>query len=139
VGFAVIVAYGIGAMCFLLYGPVNKILPFMLLGIGIDDMFVIIQCWNNLYPSTLTKQSKLSLPERMGNAMKHAGVSITVTSLTDIAAFGVGASTVIRNILWQMEIKINTFLNRREYENTFDYEYRSCPDFNLSAFMPQSE
>jgi Niemann-Pick C1 protein len=93
VGFAVIVAYGIGAICFLLYGPVNKILPFMLLGIGIDDMFVILQCWNNLYPSSLTKH-KLSLPERMGTAMKHAGVSITVTSLTDIAAFGVGASTV---------------------------------------------
>lgn len=119
-GFAVIVAYGIGAMCFLLYGPVNKILPFMLLGIGIDDVFVIMQSWSNLYPSCLTKKSKLSIPERMGICLKHAGVSITVTSLTgsenilkkislyfyllkvlkhnfkyiDIAAFGVGASTV---------------------------------------------
>lgn len=67
----------------------------MLLGIGIDDMFVIMQCWSNLFPSCLTKTYKQSLPERMGMALKHAGVSITVTSLTDIAAFGVGASTIM--------------------------------------------
>ena len=26
----------------------HAILPFLCLGIGIDDMFVITQCWNNL-------------------------------------------------------------------------------------------
>jgi len=36
----------------------------------------------------------LSSRERIGYALKHAGVSITVTSLTDILAFGVGAVTV---------------------------------------------
>lgn len=72
------------------YGPVHSILPFLLLGIGIDDMFVIVQCWNNLSKD----DSKRSLPTRVGIAMRHAGVSITITSITDFAAFAVGASTV---------------------------------------------
>ena len=60
-------------------------------GIGIDDMFVIVQCYNNLDPK---KVAGLSVEERIGLTMKHAGVAITVTSLTDIFAFGIGALTV---------------------------------------------
>ena len=70
------------------YTPLHALLPFICLGIGIDDMFVIVQCWTNLHldPST-------SITEKMGLALQHSGVSITVTSLTDIFAFGVGAMT----------------------------------------------
>ena len=32
--------------------------------------------------------------EKIGKALMHAGVSVTVTSLTDVFAFGVGAVTV---------------------------------------------
>jgi Niemann-Pick C1 protein len=53
-------------------------------------MFVIMQCWNNLSD----KEKKMSLPERVGLTMKHAGVSITVTSITDFVAFAVGGTTV---------------------------------------------
>lgn len=31
---------------------------------------------------------------KIGRALRHAGVAITVTSLTDFAAFAIGASTV---------------------------------------------
>lgn len=47
--------------------------------------------WNNLSK----EDSKRSLPYRIGITMRHAGVSITITSITDFAAFAVGASTVI--------------------------------------------
>ena len=63
-----------------------------ILGIGIDDMFVIAQCWSNMQKDPLN--AGLSLPDQMGIALKHAGVSVTVTSLTDVFAFGVGAVTV---------------------------------------------
>lgn len=59
-------------------------------GLGVDDAFVIVQAWNRLTPAERT----LPLHEQAGHALKHAGVSITVTSVTDIVAFGIGATTV---------------------------------------------
>lgn len=53
-------------------------------------MFVIVEAWKNLTP----EEQKLSLPEQVAMTMKHAGVSVTVTSVTDIVAFAIGASTV---------------------------------------------
>ena len=47
------VSYGICSFCGLMFGPMHSVLPFLLLGIGIDDMFVIVQCFN-----TLTKEEK---------------------------------------------------------------------------------
>ena len=111
------VAIGLMSLIGLPYIPLHAMLPFVCLGtcetnnkiflnkhlhsivlteatvagIGIDDMFVIVQCYNNLDPK---KVAGLSVEERIGLTMKHAGVAITVTSLTDIFAFGIGALTV---------------------------------------------
>ena len=30
------------------YTPIHAILPFLMVGIGIDNMFVIVQCWYNI-------------------------------------------------------------------------------------------
>jgi predicted RND superfamily exporter protein len=84
------VACGVCSLLGISYGPVHTALPFLLLGIGVDDMFVILACWKNLNLGN----SKLSLPEKMGQTLQHAGVSITVTTMTDIAAFVVGSLTV---------------------------------------------
>ena len=60
------------------------------LGIGVDDMFVIVQCYDQLLP----EERQLPMPERIGLTMKHAGMSILVTSVTDVCAFAVGSTTV---------------------------------------------
>jgi hypothetical protein len=65
-------------------------LPFLLLGVGVDDLFVIVTCWKNLNFGS----NQVSLPEKMGQTLRRAGTSITVTTLTDVAAFLVGTLTV---------------------------------------------
>ena len=57
-------------------------------------MYVIVQCLNNVKRNS-NDQSR-SVSQIISETMRHAGVSITVTSVTDILAFGVGYFTVSR-------------------------------------------
>ena len=88
--FGVVIGLGISMMLGILYTPIHGVLPFFCLGLGIDDMFVIMRCWNNL-PERERKEG--SLAKNMAVTMRHAGISITVTSITDVCAFGIGAVT----------------------------------------------
>ncbi|XP_015464268.3 patched domain-containing protein 3 [Astyanax mexicanus] len=54
--------------------------PFLILGIGIDDMFIMISCWQqtNVHDS---------VEDRLAATYKEAAISITITTLTDVLAF----------------------------------------------------
>jgi len=86
-----IVSYGICSAMGLFFGPMHNVLPFLLLGIGIDDMFVIVQSWETLTP----KDQAGTLQERFGKTLSHSGVAITITSVTDVVAFAIGGTTVL--------------------------------------------
>ncbi|XP_035025376.1 patched domain-containing protein 3 [Hippoglossus stenolepis] len=60
--------------------------PFLILGIGIDDMFIMISCWQR------TKVHD-SVPERLSNTYREAAISITITTLTDALALFLGCIT----------------------------------------------
>ncbi|XP_064096527.1 patched domain-containing protein 3-like [Macrobrachium nipponense] len=90
VGQSVVIAYGVCSVFGISYTPVNSILPILLLGLGVDDMFVIMAAWES---AGNHKGASADLVERAAKTMRHAGVAITVTSLTDVTAFAVGAST----------------------------------------------
>lgn len=92
VGLAIGVSFGLSSAFGVFYGPVHSTLPFLLLGIGVDDMFVIVQAWDNLPPDVVKNHG---IPEAIGLALKHAGCSITITSLTDFLAFMIGATTIL--------------------------------------------
>ncbi|XP_078600542.1 patched domain-containing protein 3-like [Branchiostoma floridae x Branchiostoma japonicum] len=91
VGMATGAAIGFCSLCGVVYGPIHSVMPFLLIGVGVDDMFVIVQAWENLTPTERKKNKQ----EAAAKAMKHAGVSITVTSITDLLAFGIGATSPI--------------------------------------------
>ena len=91
IGMGIATSVGLASILGFPYTPMHAILPFICLGIGIDDMFVIMQCWENVSRNPQSKD--LPTSEKIGLSLRHAGVSITVTSLTDIFAFGVGAVT----------------------------------------------
>ena len=65
---------------------VHEILPFLLIGIGVDDCFVIVSALDQTDPRKPVK-------ERMKHGMIHAGSSITITSITNAIAFFLGMSS----------------------------------------------
>ncbi|RUS79504.1 hypothetical protein EGW08_012736, partial [Elysia chlorotica] len=91
IGLSILVSIGLSSAFQQGYGPLQSVLPFLLLGIGVDDMFVIMGALNNLKGEELD----LDIPQKVGQVLRHAGVSITVTSFTDFVAFMVGATTII--------------------------------------------
>lgn len=63
---------------------VHNLMPFLLIGIGVDDMFVIC----NAIDQT---DFKAHPHERIRKAISHAGPSITITSMTNALAFAFGS------------------------------------------------
>ena len=115
VGMGLIIAVGLSSAMGYPYTPMHSALPFLCLGkinsflkfdeffkkylcpgIGIDDMFVIVQCWFNMKKE---ESDTLPLHEQIGLTLRHAGVAVTITTLTDVFAFGVGAVTVLLSLL----------------------------------------
>ena len=85
----IIMANGIMSAMGFAYMPHFAMIPFLMVGLGIDDMFVILQVFSNIENGEET-----DIVKKIGLTLKHAGVAISVTSLTDVCAFGVGAITV---------------------------------------------
>ncbi|XP_041659540.1 patched domain-containing protein 3 [Cheilinus undulatus] len=57
--------------------------PFMILGIGLDDMFIMISCWQRTRVLD-------SVPDRLAETYKEAAISISITTLTDALALFLG-------------------------------------------------
>uniref|UniRef100_A0A336MF82 CSON014056 protein n=1 Tax=Culicoides sonorensis TaxID=179676 RepID=A0A336MF82_CULSO len=94
VGMGFISGCGICALLGVSYGPVHTSLPFLLMGLGVDDIFVMMACWRKVQETNSNHPKE----ERMGLMLQHAGASITVTSITDIVAFLVGGLTILPSL-----------------------------------------
>lgn len=86
ISLAVAASYGFGAYVGLIFSPLMTILPFIMIGIGVDGMFVLQSALDLTDPAD-------PMEERMGFTLAHAGVSVTVASLTNFAAFIIGSNT----------------------------------------------
>jgi len=86
VAFAYIEAIGFGTYCGLTVSGITDVLPFVLLGIGVDDMYVLVLSMEQV-------DVKKGIKERTDHMMRYAGVSITITSLTSLFSFAVSSST----------------------------------------------
>ena len=96
VGMATVAGFGVASLAGLLYGPVHSVLPFLILGIGVDDVFVICNAFDREREGVArASEDDKGIQDRAARALKRAGASITVTSLTDIVAFGISSSSAI--------------------------------------------
>lgn len=77
-GFGLCLAFGVK------FTPITPVLPIMLLGVGIDDAYVLIGAYKDT-------PKHLPVEERIKFALANGGLAVTMTSLTDVAAFAAGA------------------------------------------------
>lgn len=83
---SVIAGFGMVMYLGLEFIGINMAAPFLMLGIGMDDTFVLLAAWRRTNP-------RKSVVERMGETYREAAVSITITSLTNFISFCIGAIT----------------------------------------------
>lgn len=72
--------------------PLHPTIPLICLGIGIDDMFVIVKSLTIINKNT--DLDNLGVGAKISLALQHSGVAITITTITDVFVFAVGAVTV---------------------------------------------
>ncbi|KAK0405140.1 hypothetical protein QR680_017819 [Steinernema hermaphroditum] len=84
---AISTTYGLISLCGLRTNSFMLVMPFLIMGIGVDDAFLMLHAWQKLAPQ------KCSVVDRLGMLFEEVGPSITITSLTNFISFGIGALT----------------------------------------------
>uniref|UniRef100_A0A0G4F0Z5 SSD domain-containing protein n=1 Tax=Chromera velia CCMP2878 TaxID=1169474 RepID=A0A0G4F0Z5_9ALVE len=87
---------GLASLFGVKFVPTALVTIFLVLGIGVDDAFVILNAYNLAYLVELAR-------DRVALAMKDSGVGITMTTSTNILAFLIGSSApylAIRNFCY---------------------------------------
>ena len=80
--------YGVSFYAGQYVSTMHSLLPFLMFGLGVDDMFVIVN-------SIDQAPSHLSADDRFRSGIAHAGPSITVTSITSGLSFFLGSISTI--------------------------------------------
>ncbi|XP_033734656.1 patched domain-containing protein 3-like [Pecten maximus] len=83
--FAILGSFGLISVIGVKFVSIVGTLPFLIIGIGLDDMFILMSCLADC-------SAKTSIEEKMKETMRTGGVAITITSITDFLAFAIGAS-----------------------------------------------
>lgn len=101
VGLAIGSSYGLASLIGSFYGPVHQILPLLLLGVGADDGFVVVQALDDVRanPRFASKTPR----ERIALALSNSGSAIFVTSITNLAVFLISSTTklpALRHFSW---------------------------------------
>ena len=94
------------------FTSMTQILPFVIFGIGLDDAFIVYGAFSR------TSEDK-EITERIEETMEEAGLSITLTTLTSVLAFGLGCLSSIPAVYWLCLYAFPTIIFIYIYQLTF--------------------
>uniref|UniRef100_A0A1I7VN58 SSD domain-containing protein n=1 Tax=Loa loa TaxID=7209 RepID=A0A1I7VN58_LOALO len=80
---SVLMSTGILSLCGLRYQSIVIVTYFLVLSVGVDDVFIIMRAWDR---TSIT----IPIPARLAKTLENAGPSITISSLTNALSFGIG-------------------------------------------------
>ncbi|XP_061183378.1 patched domain-containing protein 3-like [Saccostrea echinata] len=89
---AILGSFGLTSAAGVEYVSLVGVMPFLIVGIGLDDVFILLSGLADA-PLTGSDGTPTDIKERISFAMATSGVSISITSLTDFLAFGIGSSS----------------------------------------------
>ncbi|XP_045908816.1 patched domain-containing protein 3 [Micropterus dolomieu] len=90
-GLAVLSAFGALLLLDQPFAMTAASCPFMILGIGLDDMFIMISCWQRTCVLD-------SVPDRLADTYKEAAVSISITTVTNALALFLGYNSPFSSV-----------------------------------------
>ncbi|KAH3806527.1 patched domain-containing protein 3-like isoform X2 [Dreissena polymorpha] len=88
-GLAIIASLGLCMAAGLEFVSIVGVMPFLIIGVGIDDMFILLSGLSGAQRET--SEGEPTVEDRMKETMRAAGVGVTITSLTNVIAFMSGA------------------------------------------------
>ncbi|VDP24721.1 unnamed protein product [Heligmosomoides polygyrus] len=113
---------------------------FLFSAVGVDNVFILLSAWRST-------PSHESLEKRMEETFADAGVSITVTSLTDFISFAVGCATpfpsvqmfcayAVTAVVFTYVYQLTFFAGIMVYTNRREMDNRNCITFRKIKKAP---
>nr|XP_009943466.1 PREDICTED: patched domain-containing protein 3 [Opisthocomus hoazin] len=93
-GLAVLSSFGLMLICGVPFVVTVANAPFLILGVGVDDMFIVIAAWEQ----SSRKKQKSDVISRLAETYAEAALSVTITTLTDVLAFFIGTWTAFPSV-----------------------------------------
>ncbi|KAM6282069.1 patched domain-containing protein 3-like [Porphyrio hochstetteri] len=93
-GLAVLSSFGLMLFCGVPFVVTVANAPFLILGVGVDDMFIMIASWEQ----SLRKKEKSNIKTLLAETYAEAALSVTITTLTDVLAFFIGTWTAFPSV-----------------------------------------
>uniref|UniRef100_A0A914CBG1 SSD domain-containing protein n=1 Tax=Acrobeloides nanus TaxID=290746 RepID=A0A914CBG1_9BILA len=84
---AITSTFGILSIIRMRTNTIMMIMPFLIMGIGVNDAFLMIHAWHRTAKHGIKEVNRLSL------VLEEVGPSITITTLTNVITFSIGSFT----------------------------------------------
>ncbi|XP_066483688.1 patched domain-containing protein 3-like [Tiliqua scincoides] len=90
-GLSVLSSFGLLFFCGVPFFFTTAVTPFLVLGLGIDNMFILVSCWQ-------WTKVKDSVKDRMADTYAEAGMSVTINNITNIFTFLVAVKNSFQSV-----------------------------------------